>query len=865
MPYRPYFALPDKLRQIPDFKYCGGFFFSVFDPPHTLGPATAMVAPTTTVDPKSPSQAPKPSPNAQQPPQVTDPPVTTPQHDPQGSASGEGGQSPSVGASDPPQSQPIPPKTEAPVALEPASSLDPGPAVQDPADPPRGGDPVGNGQSHATDPPTNPSAAQAPAQDFNPANPNNESPAQMSIIHQALAPSSPAGLPAQPASNSPAINQDPSDPNDESSAQMSALHQALEPSPLAHPQTQPISGEPPTNQAGGPTVQPAVNQPSNPETGQGAAAAPDSSEVQGGNGVAIPQSGSSNPQDPSPDSSDPNAATGDQPLQPGSSDPQSANDTPKLPLENGLQSAEPAGSKGGENGPIAGEPALQRQGLPPTTIQLGPQANSPPTTIHIGSTSDSTPVVPESEGGPSQGTGAEPGMNPNNPSDPSASIANAPNASPVVTVAGNTLTITNPSAVPIAGTVLTPGGAAATVAGTPISLASGGNLIVGNGPSGPSSTVLTVAGHTFTANPTSFEIAGMPVKAGEPGATIAGTVVSLASQGQLIIGATPAVAGAAAADSVQPSIFTVGDQTFTANPTALAFAGTTLSAGGSGTIISGTPISLNTQGSVIIGTSTIPLQQTPAPSIITTEGQVFTLQNNGAIAVDGITLSNGSPATTINGTPLHLISSNLVIGTNSIPLPTAASPSPTIITTDQQTLTLQPNGLVLIDGLTLTAGNPATTIAGTLLSLASNGLIIGTDTIPLPALTPAPSTPSVITTDGVVFTEQSDGVVVVNGVTLTDGGLGTSISGTPVKLDSAGLEIGNVTVPLVVSASGLNGGTSGAVSADASSSISSSASGSPAVMSTSKAKKSDASSRGVSGLVWGLAIMMVMLMMGFLD
>lgn len=48
-PYRPFIALPQKLRDVLWFSNADDEFFTAYDPPHTLLPAHAMV-PTTTAD-----------------------------------------------------------------------------------------------------------------------------------------------------------------------------------------------------------------------------------------------------------------------------------------------------------------------------------------------------------------------------------------------------------------------------------------------------------------------------------------------------------------------------------------------------------------------------------------------------------------------------------------------------------------------------------------------------------------------------------------------------------------------------------------------------------------------------------------------
>lgn len=236
----------------------------------------------------------------------------------------------------------------------------------------------------------------------------------------------------------------------------------------------------------------------------------------------------------------------------------------------------------------------------------------------------------------------------------------------------------------VAGTTVTPGGSAFILAGRPISLGQSGVLVVGSStttlatsPTQPS--IFTAGDQIFTANPTAFEVAGQILSAGAQGTTIDGTLVSLNPSGSLVIGTNTFAIAKSTEDHAKSSIFTVGDQTFTANPTAFAIDGHTLSAGGPGTTVDGTLVSLNPFGSLVIGTSTVPLS--PTPSIFTTDGHIFTAFDNGVVAVDGVTLSNSGSGTTIGGVPMKVQSGRLVVGSDTISLPTASGSVDAMATT----------------------------------------------------------------------------------------------------------------------------------------------------------------------------------------
>ena len=296
---------------------------------------------------------------------------------------------------------------------------------------------------------------------------------------------------------------------------------------------------------------------------------------------------------------------------------------------------------------------------------------------------------------------------------------------PVFTVGGSTFTAAAGGFALAPGTTLTPGGSV-SIAGTVISLASsGGNIVIGSSTVAlPSQSVFTVGGSTFTAAAGGFAIAPGTTLTPGGAATISGTVISLpASGGNLVI-------GSAIIPLPSQSVFTVGSQTFTANPTGFVVApGTTLTPGGAATI-SGTMISLpSSGGNLIIGSSTIPL---PPQSIFTIGSQTFTASAFGFAIAPGTTLLPGS-SLTLSGTLLSLApnGASLQIGSQTITL--SRTPSTTrlpTLTINGQTITANPLGQYLLGNQTLIPGGSALTISGTVVSLASNQsvLVVGSRT-----------------------------------------------------------------------------------------------------------------------------------------
>jgi len=192
-------------------------------------------------------------------------------------------------------------------------------------------------------------------------------------------------------------------------------------------------------------------------------------------------------------------------------------------------------------------------------------------------------------------------------------------ASPGPNIVGQTLTPEVPqqgSPFIIAGQTLIPGGAGITVSGVPISL-SASQIPPTNLPAmaieastfQESPTPVTIGDQVFTPNPSAFAIAGTTISAGGPGVAVAGIIISLQPSGAgLVVGSNTL---ALPTQATPPNAVTIGSEVITPNPTGFSIAGTTLSAGGSGITIQGTLVSLEASGSgLVIGTSTIAFQRT---------------------------------------------------------------------------------------------------------------------------------------------------------------------------------------------------------------------------------------------------------------
>ena len=136
------------------------------------------------------------------------------------------------------------------------------------------------------------------------------------------------------------------------------------------------------------------------------------------------------------------------------------------------------------------------------------------------------------------------------------------------------------------------------------------------------------------------------------------------------------------------------------------------------TTISGTPLSIG-PSIIVVGKSTY------APPLHNTDLAV-SLATNGVIVIDGKTLTEGVQST-ISGTVVSVGGSIVVVGTKTYELPLPTDPA----------ASLASNGAVVIDGVTLTRG-AQTTISGTAVSVGSSFIVIQGKTYALPEPTKAP-------------------------------------------------------------------------------------------------------------------------------
>lgn len=255
---------------------------------------------------------------------------------------------------------------------------------------------------------------------------------------------------------------------------------------------------------------------------------------------------------------------------------------------------------------------------------------------------------------------------------------------------------------------------------------------------GPTSRILKIAGQLVTIiNPSAIAIAGTTLSIGGSAKAISNTVFSLDSAGSLIVEPISIEPQKFALPATSSATITAAGQLITIiNPSTILIAGSTLSVNGDAKIFSNTVFSLDSAGDLVVGSINVDLHTFTLPNTasvtVSAAGQLITVVNPSIIRVAGTTLSAGGNPIMISGTVMSLAPSNkLVIGYSGPAIEgTTVSLSPTIssaFTVDGLTFTPISKTGVVVDGQTLLPGGPETSILDRHISLDSNGNLIVND------------------------------------------------------------------------------------------------------------------------------------------
>ena len=187
----------------------------------------------------------------------------------------------------------------------------------------------------------------------------------------------------------------------------------------------------------------------------------------------------------------------------------------------------------------------------------------------------------------------------------------------------------------------------------------------------------------------------------------------------------------------------------------------------------------------------------PSPGI-TLGSNPATLSVVPVFAVSGQTLIPGSPAITIQGTPVSLAPSATAIVVAGRPSPVMPGKAPLIPIGSQPPITASAASHYILGSQTLIPGAPAIQISGTPVSLvpSATALLVGSKTIPIP-VAPQPGFP-VLSLGGQAVTAKEIPQYIAGSQTLAAGSPAITISGTPVSLapGATALMIGSKTQPL---------------------------------------------------------------------
>lgn len=220
-----------------------------------------------------------------------------------------------------------------------------------------------------------------------------------------------------------------------------------------------------------------------------------------------------------------------------------------------------------------------------------------------------------------------------------------------------------------------------------------------------------------------------------------------------------------------------------------------VSMGSSGLVVGKTTIAMP---STQIDPAGVPEEQTGAnhASTVIAGGRMWTFNGGSQIMADGVTLSKGSHAVTLDGTSFSFGSTALFAGTTTIPMSvaaTATSPG-SLVTAAGQTVEQVEHGKVLWSGITVTEGAPAITVHGSLVSYGSSGLILGTSTIATPSKAADTSEVIPLSAAGTDLTRASNSLLVVDGSTPSMGSSASVIDGSTMLYGSTGLDVSTATV-----------------------------------------------------------------------
>ena len=377
---------------------------------------------------------------------------------------------------------------------------------------------------------------------------------------------------------------------------------------------------------------------------------------------------------------------------------------------------------------------------------------------------------------------------------------------PLLTFARTIYTADDTTNFLIAGETLTRGGIL-KVDGTQLSLDQAGtgvvigtstSLLISPGVITAAATVLTFGGSTYTASPSSDFVLNDQTLTKGGIITFDGTQISYNEAGtNVVIGTSTYPLAFPGITAVTKPVLTFDGSTYTIDSLPnFALDGQTLANGGSITV-HGTQLSYDEAGTaVVIGSSTQLLSLAPittaAEPILTFDGSTYHVDFSSNFDVDGQTLAKGS-SITVHGTQLSYDEAGTAIligsSTQLLSLATIRAAAEPILTFDGSTYVADSSSNFVINGQILSKGDMIT-VDGTQLSYdqAGTDVVIGTSTQILSTTSLAAAEEPAITFDGSTYHANSASDFIIDGQTLTRGGVIT-IQGTPISYAAGGTAV----------------------------------------------------------------------------
>lgn len=172
---------------------------------------------------------------------------------------------------------------------------------------------------------------------------------------------------------------------------------------------------------------------------------------------------------------------------------------------------------------------------------------------------------------------------------------------------------------------------------------------------------------------------------------------------------------------------------------------------------------------------------------ITADGQIFTISagfDSGVVIINGQTMQLGGFVTTFSGVSVSIGLDHVVIGPSTISFaPAATTPRPArggTFTVGGQVITVfNSHSLAIVNGITLSPGGAAMMLAGTVISAADSGIVVGPSTIPYSVL---PSTSPTLGIGGLIISGLGSNVTTNNPATPSQ----SSNSGVSKRIDILG-------------------------------------------------------------------------------